>query len=200
MDKTLFCPHSKGIYHSRKESSMKQGHSAKILPLFPNGAPKKKWRLKSSQDEGRLIPFPVFNRKAGYTLYTYLQMLLHQENKHARISPLEYATLEKALCQLKQLLPEPAPETIRKVREQIKDQSKETVAENEKLLWAQPDQPICEFDFHAAYQNFLADIPAEKIIFMKPEYSLPLPRHVPKNLENGEIYFFIILRMFRFQF
>lgn len=121
----------------------------------------------------------------------------------------ELRVLQAALQPLKELMPVVQAGIIERVRGEMAAprQNKYTVRRDELKRWTWRRGNRCRtlipgFDFARAYQHFLVTIdedPDGTIRFLRPTDHKPLGRYVPPSLRMAEVFFFVVLRMYRYQ-
>lgn len=140
----------------------------------------------------------------------YLDLLL----THNIISWHEGAKINKAVAPLIDLIPNLSDATKEAVRAEFSKDHQPTkygIAKDEKRLWKNAAREgrslIPGFDLRASHKHFkVADARyAEQTVrplrpHLKPNVRKPKTPYVPSHLYQGEVFFFIILRMFRRQY
>jgi len=137
-----------------------------------------------------------------------LQQYLHILRSRQLLSALELKRIKLSLSGLREIIPHLDPYFIRKVLRETRKETEtlDAIRDKEKAIWEKAVEKqvrvIPGFDFKAVYQDFLVSPesdPHHTVAFLRPEYQRPLPDYVPPSLCMAEIYFFILLRMFRYQ-
>jgi len=130
-------------------------------------------------------------------------------DRDALISWTEHAKIIVAIESLKRLLLFVDVDTVLDVICEYEDPNPtiRVLAKKEEALWLNAEiaeeEPIPHFDFKAAHAHF--KVPPEqrtnRVVFIKSEFTRPVePPEVPLKLVKGEMYFFIVLRMYRRQY
>jgi hypothetical protein len=146
----------------------------------------------------------------GHAAMRYLRMLL--ENDH--VSRLEGSLVERAIAPLVEHIPNLTIDDVEAVRAEFgldKKATKNDIARQEEALWLKsPTRNLCKlpgFDFDKAHALFMTDDPSHFHHSLLPfesddimEEQAPDGPYVPYHLRSGELFFFVILRMFRKRF
>lgn len=144
-------------------------------------------------------------------IMSYVNKLIRKRpGKDRFISWQEYVNICQAIQPLQILLPYVDTDTVLDVMAEYNEDPKPTIgqiAKKEEALWldaAVREEPLIpHFDFRSAHANF--KVPPEqrtmRVVFIKDEFARPVePPEVPLKLVKGEMYFFIVLRMYRKQY
>ncbi len=141
-----------------------------------------------------------------HLLDTYIDMLLREK----LVSPREHNRLYRALQPLMDMFPDLEYEIIKSVRAEFKESHQPTkydIADEEQALWSRAavsgQSLIQGFDLESAHAQFTLprNERPQKVFFLRPEFKKEVPEEdVPFVLFKGEVFFFIILRMFRRHF
>lgn len=138
-----------------------------------------------------------------HILDTYIDTLTREK----LISPKERLKLYEAITPLLEMFPDLPIEIIRSVRNEFSEDPKPTkyeIADEERELWKKATaKGITLIDgFNVVKAKNCFTVPKEKqprkVLFLRPEYERKVPiDDVPYALFKGEVFFYIILRMFR---
>jgi hypothetical protein len=152
--------------------------------------------------DGRGTVDPASERMSQHAAVAYVAMLLREEH----ISPRERELLDGALSPLVELFPDLTAGAVESVRKEMgrPGNSKHSLHEKEESFWRSAlragRQPLPGFDvLHAAkvFRVTPESDPGKTVVFLRPEYRHPVAPYVPPAHRMAEVFFWIILRMFR---
>ncbi|MEK7512373.1 MAG: hypothetical protein AAB575_05180 [Patescibacteria group bacterium] len=157
-----------------------------------------------------LVPTPVAEEPRRDPILSYLGKLPRKRpGRDALISWQEHAKICRATEPLRTLLPFVDTDTVLDVMNEYTEPPKPTanqLAKKEEALWMnaiiEEEELIPRFDFMTAHVNFKVspEQRTNRVLFLKDEFAKPVePPEVPLKLVKGEMYFFIVLRMYRKQ-
>ena len=157
------------------------------------------------------VATPITEELGRDPIMSYLGKLPRKRsNRGALISWTEHAKIITAIEPLRRLLQFVDIDTILDVMNEYAEDPKPTVravAKMEESLWQNAEIAeeglIPRFDFRAAHAHFKVAPEQRKnrVLFLKDEFARPVePPEVPMELVKGEMYFFIVLRMYRRQY
>jgi hypothetical protein len=138
----------------------------------------------------------------NHAVQAYLEMLRDE----SFISIDEFSRLEKAFRPLMKRYPYVRPAAIREVRNEMgrPENNKYVLRDKEETFWRnvrrKGEVPIPEFSPEEAVRLFHVtpdSDPNNTVVFLRPEYAKPISSYVPPSYRMGEVFFFVILRMFR---
>lgn len=137
-----------------------------------------------------------------HAVVAYLDML----QEESFISVDERDKLESAFRPLMRRYPYVRPAAVRAVRKEMgrPENNKYVLRDKEENFWRnvrrRGEVPIPEFspeDALTAFRVTPDSDPNRTVVFLRPEYAKPLSPYVPPSYRMGEVFFYVILRMFR---
>jgi len=143
------------------------------------------------------------DRTPGHPVVAYIAMLVQEEHITLR----EKELLDTALAPLMVLHPDLSAGSVESVRKEMgrPGNSRHSLHEKEEAFWRSSlragRQPLPGFDVQLASRTFRVtqeNDPGKTVVFLRPEYRHPIPPYVPPAYRLGEVFFWVILRMFRF--
>jgi hypothetical protein len=154
---------------------------------------------------------PIVDKSPRDPIMSYLGKLPRKRpDRGALISWNEYNKIIAAIEPLRSLLPFVDADTVLEIIDEYDGDPKPTVravAKMEESLWLNveiaEEELIPHFNFKAAHVHFKVAPEQRKnrVLFLKNEFKRPIePPSVPLQLVKGEMYFFIVLRMYRKQY
>lgn len=138
----------------------------------------------------------------SHAVQAYLEMLRDE----AFISDDEFAKLANVFEPLMSKYPYVRPAAIREVRNEMgrPENNKYVLRDKEENFWnnvrRRGEVPIPGFSPEDAVRSFQVtpdSDPNRTVVFLRPEYAKPVTPYVPPSYRMGEVFFFVILRMFR---
>ncbi|MBM4353084.1 MAG: hypothetical protein FJ109_04695 [Deltaproteobacteria bacterium] len=142
------------------------------------------------------------DRMPDHPVSAYIVMLLKEEH----VTPRERDLLERALAPLIELHPGLSAGAVESVRKEMgrPGNSRHSLHEKEEAFWGAAlragRQPIPGFDLLRAVRTFRVTPetdPGKTVVFLRPEYRHPVPPYIPPSHRMAEVFFWVILRMFR---
>lgn len=144
-------------------------------------------------------------------IMNYLNRLARKRpGKKPLISLLEYTKICQAIQPLQVLLPFIDQDTVMEVMDEYSEDPKPTARQislDEEKRWLKSSEDneelISHFSFEEAHSHFTVapEQRIRRVIFLKKEYERPVESPaIPYKLINGEKYFFLVLRMYRYQY
>jgi len=133
----------------------------------------------------------------------YLRML----KTEGFVSQVEHECLEAALEPLVGAHPGMRRAAVQAIRKEmgLPENNKYVLRDKEELYWRMArrkgSQPIKEFELETALRRFRVTPetdPDSTVVFLKPEHEHPVEPYVPPSLRMGEVFFYVVLRMFRY--
>ncbi len=140
-----------------------------------------------------------------HAVLAYLDML----REESFISEDERSKLEGAFAPLVSRYPYVRPAAVRAVRKEMgrPENNKYVLRDKEENFWLnvrrRGEAPIPEFSPEEALKAFRVtpdSDPNNTVVFLRPEYAKPVSPYVPPSYRMGEVFFYVILRMFRRHF
>jgi len=137
-----------------------------------------------------------------HAVLAYLDML----KEESFISADERGKLERAFAPLMSRYPYVRPAAVRAVRKEMgrPENNKYVLRDKEETFWRnvrkRGEVPIPEFSPEEALTTFTVtpdSDPNHTVVFLRPEYAKPVSPYVPPSYRMGEVFFYVILRMFR---
>jgi len=122
------------------------------------------------------------------------------------ITPLEHEKLTLALAGLVEAFPKIKRGAVNAIRREMgrPENNKYVLCDKEKGWWKLAKKkgivPIPRFDIDKALSNFLVtwrEDPDRTVVFLRPEHEQPVPPYIPPSLRMSEVFFYVVLRMFR---
>ena len=195
--------------------------SSKVISVSFSNRPETKAEGKKTDEQmGQVLPFskPVKNKTcplcekegknreesvpAEHSLNPYIRMLRDK----GVISKEEFEKLMLAVSPLMEIIPTVESDIVQAVRAEFAGNDKpvkDEIADMEEKLWRDAavigQSLIPGFNLERSRQHFTE--PSRRIFFLRPELVRPVKESdVPYDLLQGEMFFFIVLRMFRRQY
>ena len=138
----------------------------------------------------------------GQVVESYLGMLCEE----GFVSDFERERLQTALSGLLKCYPDVSAAAVRAVRNEMArpENNKYILRDKEARFWEQARKrghaPIPGYGIEDGLEYFLVnpeDDPGRTVVFLRPEYEHPVEPYVPSCLRMGEVFYHVVLRMFR---
>ena len=139
---------------------------------------------------------------SGHAIESYLGMLCEE----GFVSAFERERLQAALSGLLKLYPDVSASAVRSVRNEMArpDNNKYVLRDKEARFWGQARKrghaPIPGYRIEDGLEYFMVnpeDDPGRTVVFLRPEYEHPVEPYGPSCLYMGEVFYHVVLRMFR---
>jgi hypothetical protein len=175
-----------------------------------NGKEDKQGRVTLFRKPGRMA-FPPEGHGAGeqpaeapaHPVEAYARML----KKEGFVSEREYEQLALAIAPLLRLVPDLPQAAVAAIRKEMgrPENNKHVLRDKEESFWkaalGRNLAPIPGFDLNASLACFRVRPEEDKdrtVVFLRPEHRRSIPPYVPPSLRMGDVFFYVILRMFRY--
>jgi hypothetical protein len=145
----------------------------------------------------------VENPRPMHAVQAYLEMLRDEEF----VSLAEYEKLQEAFTPLMRKYPYVRPAAVRAVRNEMgrPENNKYVLRDKEETFWKNvrrrgAEVPIPGFAPEELLQRFHVTPhtdPDQTVVFLRPEFEKPVSPYIPPSLRMGEVFFYVVLRIFR---
>lgn len=176
-----------------KDNQTYEGHS--VVTPFCRPAARPAGRYVGPVPKSRTTP-------ASHPVEGYIDML----QEEGFVSSAEHGRLKTAFAGLIRTYPTMRAAAVNAIRKEMgrPENNKYVLSDKEEGYWkkasARGQAPIPGFDLDEALSRFTVtpeEDPNRTVVFLRKEYEAPVAPYVPPSFRMGEIFVYVILRMFR---